>query len=249
MESDPATSVGPTSPAGSFATTHWSVVLAAGASESSTAAPALERLCRTYWPAVYVLTRRFGHNPDEARDLTQAFFARILERRWVAGADPEKGRFRGFLVTTVKRFLADNLDWERALKRGGGQTMVSFETVTEETWYGLEPRDDRSPDWLFDRRWALTLLGTALARLEDEQARAGSTDVFRALKEFLSGNAGEETLADIGARLGIGPSATKMRLLRLRERYRELLRAEVAETLADPAAVDEEMRCLAAALA
>ena len=249
MESEPATSAGPTSHAGPFATTHWSVVLAAGISESATAAPALERLCRTYWPAVYVLTRRFGHGPEDARDLTQAFFARILERRWVAGADPERGRFRGFLVTTVKRFLADHLDYQRALKRGGGHSIVSFETATEESWYGLETRDECSPDWLFDRRWELTLLRTALDRLEDEQARAGSADVFRALKEFLSGEAGEATLADIGARFGIGSSATKMRLLRLRERYRELLRAEVAETLADPAAVDEEMRCLAAALA
>ena len=233
----------------SFTPTHWSVVLAAGGSDSTHARTALEKLCRAYWPPIYSFVRRQGHSPHDAQDLTQEFFARLLEKNYLADVDRSKGRFRSFLLASLKHFLANEWDKSQAQKRGGGQILIPFDVATVETSCGFEPADNSSADKIFERRWALTLLDQVLRRLRAEYARDGKEKLFEQLKPTLTEASREVRYAEIAERLGTSEGAVKVAVHRLRHRYRELLRAEIAETVASPAEVEDEIRNLFAALA
>jgi RNA polymerase sigma-70 factor (ECF subfamily) len=232
-----------------FATTRWTQVLAAGAGEHTQARLALEHLCRTYWYPLYAYVRRRGHPPHDAQDLTQAFFARLLERQWVGDADRERGRFRTFLLTAMSRFLANEWDRVRAQKRGGLIPHVPVQLDTAETRYGHEPADNRTPEQCFDRRWALTLLDTVLQRLRAEYDREGKAELFTALNGTLVGGRESQPYAALAAQLAMNEGAVKVAVHRLRKRYRQLLRAEIAQTTARPEDVDDELRHLFAVLA
>ncbi len=232
-----------------FTTTHWSVVLAAGHPSSPQANEALETLCKTYWYPLYAYLRRSGRDTHDAQDLAQAFFARLIEKRDFAFADREKGKFRFYLLGALKHFLADQHDKATALKRGGGQTFISFDAQTAEQRYHLEPVDEATPDKLFERRWALTLLDQALARLRQECAAPGKAQLYEALETFLTGAPNDSSYAEIAARLGTTESAIKSALHRLRQRHRELIREEVAATVSTAPEVEEELRHLIAVLA
>jgi RNA polymerase sigma-70 factor (ECF subfamily) len=229
-----------------FETTQWSIVLAAGRSASGDAREALAVLCERYWYPVYAFVRGRGHGADEAEDLTQAFFAKLLEKHYVRDADPERGRFRSFLLAAVTHFLSNERDRETALKRGGGRAVVSLDAEDAEGRYRLEPSHDMTPERVFRRRWALMLLERAVARLREEAERAGQAERFERLTACLTGDAVPH--AEVAAALGMSEGAVKVAVHRLRRRYRELLRAEIADTVADPAAVDDELRELFAAL-
>jgi RNA polymerase sigma factor (sigma-70 family) len=228
-----------------FTTTPWSVVFAATATPSPASERALETLCRAYWYPLYAYARRRGHNPEDSQDIVQEFFQRLLTSNWIARADRRKGRFRTFLLCGLQNFLANQ--WQKAnrLKRGGEHSLISLDAATAEQRYALEPVDLASPDKLFDRRWAMMLLDSVLARLEAEQARtseAGAIERFEALRSALLGEPGESTYLDLAARFGVTESTVKSWVHRLRRRYRELLREAVARTVADPEEVQEELR-------
>jgi RNA polymerase sigma-70 factor (ECF subfamily) len=227
-----------------FATTHWSEVLAAGEAASPQADDALARLCRAYWYPLYAYVRRQGHSSADAEDLTQEFFARLLEKNFLKAAAPEKGRFRSFLLIALKRFLANEWERARAQKRGGGNAPLELDAVSAEERYRLEPVDEASGDRIYERRWALTLLDQVLQRLHDEAARAGKGAQFELLKTFLYGEKSALPQTEIGAQLGLSESAVKSAVHRLRQRYREVLRQEVAHTVASPADVEDELRHL-----
>jgi RNA polymerase sigma factor (sigma-70 family) len=227
-----------------FATTHWSVVMAAGKSDSAQAAQALEQLCRTYWYPLYAFVRRQGHAAHDAEDLTQEFFARFLAKEYFGRADPALGRFRNFLLACLKHFLSEQ--WRQAgrLKRGGGQTIVSWDSLMAEERYRSEPTDPLTPEKVFDRRWALTLLEQTLTRLGEEQSAAGKGEVFASLKDYLWGEGSLAGYTEVAARLGMTEGALKVAVHRLRQRYRELLREEVAHTVGAAHEIDEELRYL-----
>ncbi|MCZ7641052.1 MAG: sigma-70 family RNA polymerase sigma factor [Verrucomicrobia bacterium] len=229
-----------------FTTTHWSVVLAAGRGDSPAAQQALERLCRTYWYPLYAFVRRQGPGPEEAQDLTQEFFARFLAKDYLGLADPARGRFRTFLLTSLKHFLAEAHRHATRLKRGGGQSVVSWDGLTPEQRYLAEPQHETTAETLYEQRWALTLLETALARLGAELAAAGKERLFTELKGQLWGEPGTMSYAELAAGLGLSEGALKVTVHRLRQRFRELLREEVAQTVANPAEVDAELRHLVA---
>ena len=231
-----------------FVTTHWSVVLAAGLDESAVASNALEQLCRTYWYPLYVYTRRRGYDVEEAKDLTQEFFARLIEKNFLGDVVQGRGRFRYFLLAALKHFLADEWDKATAQKRGGGWTFVSLDAQDPEARYHLEPRDEETPERAFQRRWALTLLELAVSRLREELRIAGKEAVFEELKVFLTGYRPDITYAEAAGRLGMTEAAAKMTVTRMRQRYRALLRAEIASTVDDPAEIDAELRELASVL-
>jgi RNA polymerase sigma-70 factor (ECF subfamily) len=234
-----------TTPAGvaRFATTHWSVVLAAGRKSSPRAQEALAALCQTYWYPLYACVRRQGHPPHAAQDLTQEFFARLLEKNFLGDVRRARGRFRSFLLAALKHFLANEWDRERALKRGGGREFISLEAEAEAR-YALEPVDLDSPDRLYERRWALTLLERVLAALKREWTIAGRAAHFDALKDTLAGGRGSVPYAQLAERLGMSEEAVKVAAHRLRKRYRELLRSEIAQTVARPEEVEDEIRHL-----
>jgi RNA polymerase sigma factor (sigma-70 family) len=234
---------------GQFTTTHWSVVLAAGHTSAPGATEALAKLCGAYWYPLYAYLRRSGRGIHDAQDLTQAFFARLIEKKDFALADREKGKFRFYLLGALKHFLADQHDKATALKRGGGRTFISFDAQTAEQRYHLEPVDEASPDKLFERRWALTLLDQALARLRLECAVPGKAQLYEELETFLTGAPGDASYGEIAARQGTTESAVKSALHRLRQRHRELIREEVAATVSTAAEVEEEIRHLIAVLA
>jgi DNA-directed RNA polymerase specialized sigma24 family protein len=234
---------------GEFRTTHWSVVLAARQEESTQAADALEKLCRIYWYPLYVYVRRRGYGHEDAQDLTQGFLLQLLERRSLERVDRGKGRFRSFLLAGLNYFLADQRDHDRAQKRGGGQPLLWFDAQGAEERYHREPVDERSPDTLFERRWALTLLDQVLARLETEFHEAGKANLFERLRLFLVGGQGETTYAQVAVELGMTGQAFKKAAQRLRHRYYALFRQEIAHTVADPAEVEDEMRHLCAVIA
>lgn len=220
----------------------------AGSDESCRSQEALETLCRAYWPAIHAYIRRAGHPPEAARDLTQEFFARLLSKGLIGVANPQKGRFRTFLLTLLQRFLADEHDRVTAQKRGGGEVLLSLDELAAEEERPFEPSGGLSPEQEFDRRWALATLDNALRHLRAEAERAGHGELFAALQGFLGGGEPEGTLKETGTRLGLGESAVKMRLSRWRLRYRELLRQEVGQTVPRVADLDEEMRHLFAVL-
>ena len=229
-----------------FATTHWSVVLSAGQPESPEAAQALEKLCRTYWYPLYTYVRRRGRSPEDSQDLTQAFFGHLLRQDFLRGVGPEKGRFRSFLLACLKHFLSDERDRTQAAKRGRGQPPISLDADLAERRYREEPVDGLTPEIAYERRWAATLLGRAQTRLAGEYAAAGKTDQLHRLQEFPLGERGESSFRDCAVRLGLSESALKSAVHRMRRRYRELVREEVAHTVNDPAEVEAEIRHLIA---
>ena len=237
----------PTSVA-NFSRTHWSVVVAARGDDSPDARAALERLCRNYWLPIYAFVRRQGHSPHDAQDLTQGFFARLLGKNFLSGVDRSKGKFRSFLLGALKHFLANEWDRAGAQKRGGAYTFIPIDAASAETSCWIEPSDNSSADKVFERRWALALLDQVLRRLREEYVRLGKEELFEQLKPVLTETSRAVRYADIAVRLGSSEGAVKVAVHRLRRRYRELLRAEIAETVASEAEVDDEICCLFAAL-
>jgi RNA polymerase sigma factor (sigma-70 family) len=228
-----------------FVTTRWSLVLAAGADISSAeAGDALARLCDTYWYPLYAFLRSRGHTAEDAQDLTQAFFARVLERQVFAHADPARGRFRSFLLSSLKNFVANERDREQAKKRGGGTAVVPLEIETAEGRFQLEPRTDETPERIFDRGWALILLDNVIRQLQAEMTRAGRGGHFGELKEFLAGEDPQASYAAAASALGMSQGAVRVAVHRLRRRFRELLRHEIAETVSSAEEIDDELRHL-----
>ena len=227
-----------------FPATQWTAVLAAGGSPSPESAAALERLCSSYWYPLYAFVRRSGHSPPDAEDLTQEFFARLLEHNWIAHADRHKGRFRSFLLMAMKRFLAKEWDKVRTLKRGGQVRFVPLQLDTAETRYTREPADTRTPEQVFEEQWALTLLESVLSRVREDYARDGKGALFHTLEPCLIGGRDTQPYAALGAELGMSDGAARVAACRLRERYRERLKAEIAQTVASAEEVDEELRHL-----
>jgi len=224
-----------------FATTQWSVVLAAQG-RSPGADEALEKLCRTYWWPLYGFVRRNGYTPEEAQDLTQGFFALLLERRDLDVVRREKGRLRSYLLVSLKNFLAKARRSELAVKRGEGRALVSLDELLRRERADLEPADTLSADRIYERRWALTLLEQVLTRLESEYRAAGNAKLFDCLREFLSDEPGRRSQADVATELGMTENAVKQAFHRLRQRYRQLLRDEIAQTVAVPGDVEDELR-------
>ncbi len=232
-----------------FTTTHWSVVLTAGQSDLTGAAAALEQLCRVYWYPIYAFVRRRGADWPEAQDLTQAFFAHLFEHETLRKVDRQKGKFRTFLLAALTNFLANQWDRRRTLKRGGRCQIISLDEAAAEARYRHEPVEPRTPEKLFERRWAIALVEQVLARLKQEYAAAGKVDVFAALEPGLTEEAAPGGYAAGAARLGLSEGAARVAMHRLRRRFGELLRGEIAHTVASPAEVDEEIRQLFAAIA
>jgi RNA polymerase sigma-70 factor (ECF subfamily) len=227
-----------------FPSTHWSVVLAANADNSTHADAALEQLCRTYWYPLYVFVRRRGHSPEDAQDLTQQFFALFLRKEYFRLADRAKGRFRTFLLHALEHFLIN--EWKRTqrTKRGGGITPLSLEVEQAEHRYANEPATTLTPERAYERQWAATLLERVLSTLRQDYAVNGNSRLFAELAELLWGKDGSTTFSEIGGRLGITEGAARGAMHRLRTRYREQLRYEVAQTVNEPGEVDEELRYL-----
>lgn len=231
-----------------FVTTRWSVVVAAQRRDSPEAAEALEHLCRAYWYPLYAHVRSAGHSTADAEDLTQAFFARLLAKDWLAVADRERGRFRSFLLGALKHFLANEWDKGRAQKRGGHLQIVSLDAPAGEDRLQHEAVAAGSPDREFDRRWALALLDSVLARLADEYRAAGKATQFESLKPALGGDRSDVNCAQLSQDLAMSEGAARVAVHRLRRRYRELLRDEIAQTVASEDEVEDELRQLFAAL-
>jgi RNA polymerase sigma-70 factor (ECF subfamily) len=234
--------------AGDFTTTHWSVVMNVGAEDSALADRALAILCQTYWYPLYSYARRLGHGPEDAQDLTQEFFARLLQKGYLHRADATRGKFRTFLLTALKRFLVNEWVREHAAKRGGGQPNLPLDIDATERRYSAEPVDNATPEKVFEKRWALTLLDQVLTRLRQEFAADGRAEQFEQFKTVLWGEKDSPPYAELAARLGMTEGALKVAVHRLRKRYREVLRAEVANTVASPDEVDDELRHLIAVM-
>ena len=232
-----------------FATTHWTIVLAAGRRNAPEADRALEELCRTYWYPLYAYVRRQGYSKEDAEDLTQGFFTRFLERNYLDGVSSEKGRFRAFLLAALKHFLANEYDRAGRQKRGGGAAPLSLDWQDADTRYRIDPADQLSPDKLYDRAWATTLLEQVIARLRAECVSEGKAKVFEQLKAFLMVGTGDIPYAQAAANLGLNEGATRVAVHRLRKRYRELLRQEIAQTLSEPANIEGELEALFRAFA
>ena len=230
-----------------FATTHWSVVLAAQ-DESPAAQEALEKLCRTYWRPIYSFVRRQGVGPEEAKDLTQGFFALLLERRDLDAVRREKGRLRSYLLTSLKHFLTNERSRAMAVKRGEGQRLIPLEDLRVRERAGFEPADIASADHVYERRWALTVLDQVLTRLRDEYRATGKMLLFDQLQKSLTDEPGRPSQAEIAHELGMTENAVKQAFHRLRQRYRELLREEIAHTVMAPGDIEDELRHLIAVL-
>ncbi len=236
-------------PARRFATTRWSVVAAAQDPASPTAQEALATLCSTYWSPLYAFIRRQGFPADQAQDLTQGFFAWLLERHALDGVDPHKGKFRSFLLTSCKHYLSHERERARALKRGGGRTILSLDFETVEAQYQGGPADKLTPEKLFARRWALGLLERVLTRLRAEFSERGKSTLFDQLRVFLLGGPDAIPHARVAQALGMKEGAVKVAAHRLRHRFRELVREEIAQTVDRAEDIDDEIRDLFAALA
>ena len=231
-----------------FTTTHWSVVLAAGQCASPQATDALEKLCRTYWYPLYAYVRRQGYDATDAQDLTQGFFARLLEKDYLSQVDRRKGKFRSFLLASLNHFLADEGKRARAEKRGGQHVIISLEDETAQHRYRQEPASDLSPEQSFDLHWALAVLDQALARLRAESAAAGKARQIDRLNVFLSSATSDGAYAAAATELEMSTGAVAAMVHRLRRRYRDLAREEIAHTVARPADIEEEMHYLFALL-
>jgi DNA-directed RNA polymerase specialized sigma24 family protein len=231
-----------------FATTHWSVVLAAADTKSPHGKDALEKLCRTYWYPLYAYVRRKGYDAHHAQDLTQEFFARLLARNYLSVADRNRGKFRSFLLGSLEHFLAREWTKAHAQKRGGGQAVISLDETNPENRYLLEPAHELTAEKIYDRRWATTLLGQAMSRLREECVASQKGDLFGKVEGFLSGEKGETSYADVAAALKMSEGAVKVAVHRLRKRYGELVRAEIAQTVATAEEIDEELHYLFTAL-
>jgi RNA polymerase sigma-70 factor (ECF subfamily) len=233
---------------GVFRTTHWSVVLAAREGESAATSRALELLCRAYWHPLYVFVRRRGYEAADAQDLTQDFFAQLLQRDFLRNIAREKGRFRSFLLASLKNFLATEWRRDSALKRGGAHTFVSWEELQAEERHCGEVTDESAAERGYDRRWALNVMQQAMERLRDEFAATGKSRQFEALKPFLSREGTRDEYAKLAGEMGVTPGAVTVAVHRFRRRYGELMRSVIAETVAGPDEVEDELRFLAAQL-
>ena len=234
---------------GRFVTTQWSLVAAAGARRSAAGEAALARLCGLYWYPVFAFVRRRGHSPQEAEDLTQSFFARLIEKGDLAAADRARGRFRSFLLSACQHFLANERDRRNARKRGGGQAVLPIDVAAAERRYDRALAHDETPEVLYERQWCLALLGGVLADLGDDYQATGRQRVFDRLKPFLTGDDEQGTLAEAARDLGMSEGAVKVAAHRLRARYRAALRDRVAATVASEDEVEEELRHLLRTLA
>ena len=233
-----------------FGETHWSIVLsAAGRQEPARAAESLEKLCRLYWRPLYAYLRHQGQSPHDAQDLTQEFFLRLLKKDYLNAVDRSKGRFRSFLLAALKHFLANERDKARAQKRGGGHSPLPLDFSDEETHLGCQPADPITPETVFERRWATALLEQALARLRTEYIQQDKEQLFERLKSTLTEGRSSVAYSDLAANLHISEAAVKMAVHRLRQRYRQCVRAEIAQTVATEAEVDEELRYVMGVLA
>jgi len=230
-----------------FTTTHWSIVLAAQG-QSPAAEQALENLCRTYWRPVYGFVRRRGVAPEQAKDLTQGFFALLLERRDFDAVRKEKGRLRSYLLTSVKHFLTNEHNRAMAIKRGEGQQLIPLEDLRERERVGFESSETLAADQIYERRWALSMLDQVLARLGDEYRAAGNTQLFDRLQKSLTDEPDRPSPADIAHEFGMTESAVRQAAYRLRQRYRQLLREEIAHTVLAPGDIEDELRHLVAVL-
>ncbi len=233
--------------AGQFSTTRWSVVLLAGQEALPESAAALEKLCRAYWQPICVFARRKGWQEEDAKDLTREFFAHLLARKDFAGLDPRKGKFRTFLLAAFTHFLANAHDRAHALKRGGGK-VISLDEIAADDLAGISAAGELAPETLYDLRWARTILQTALLQLKEEMLQADNEAQFHELKPFLTASAGGPEYALAAEKLGVEVSSVPVLVHRLRQRYRELVRQEVAQTVGSPVELDEEMRHLFAVL-
>jgi len=230
-----------------FTTTHWSVVLEAQG-ESPAAHEALEKLCRTYWRPIYAFLRRQGVSPEEAEDITQGFFAQLLERRKFSAVRKEKGRLRSFLLGALKYFLADEQRRAMAIKRGEGQRLIPLEELRADKRIEMEPADSMTAEMIYERRWALTVLEQVLDRLKNEYRTAGNAALFDSLKQLLPDEPGSPSQAEIAAQLGMTENALRQAFYRFRQRYQSLLREEIAHTVATPGDIEDELRHLIAVI-
>jgi RNA polymerase sigma-70 factor (ECF subfamily) len=231
-----------------FPTTHWSVVLAAGKNVSPQSRTALEKLCTAYWYPIYAYLRRCGHAPHDAQDLTQEFFAGLLERNSLENVSPDKGKFRSFLLAAVNHARAHAHERANALKRGGGKIILSLDDETAEEQFQREPASALSPEHYFEKQWATALLERGLSRLREEYAAAGKNALFKKLQHFLSSSTASGQYLAAAAELEMNANAVAVAVHRLRHRYRELIRLEIADTVATPEDIEDEMRFLRAAL-
>ncbi|MBI2925522.1 MAG: sigma-70 family RNA polymerase sigma factor [Verrucomicrobia bacterium] len=227
-----------------FATTRWTVVVNAGDSRSPEQSDALAQLCSAYWYPVYAYIRRHGASVEDAKDLTQEFFARLLAQNFLDRADREKGKFRWFLLGAVRHFLSAERRREAAAKRGGGQSHVPLDELLAEKKYRLEPATTVTPEKLFERSWAMTLLQRVREQLREHYAQAGKLERFTKLETFIPGSGERRSYAEVGAELGLSEGALRVELTRLKQTYRKLLRTEIAHTVSTPAEIDEELRHL-----
>jgi RNA polymerase sigma factor (sigma-70 family) len=230
-----------------FMTTHWSVVLEAQG-ESPAAQEALEKLCRTYWRPIFAFLRRQGLPPEQAEDITQGFFAQLLERRKFRALRKEKGRLRSFLLVALKYFVADEQRRAMAIKRGSGLRPIPLEEFRAGERIDMEPSDPMTAEMIYERRWALTVLERVLSRLKDEYVAAGNAALFDALKELLPDEPGSPSQAEIAARLGMTENAVRQAFYRFRQRYQSILREEIAHTVATPGDIEDELRHLIAVI-
>lgn len=232
-----------------FATTHWSVILAAGNQSSPNYTRALSTLCETYWLPIYAYLRRRGYNRQQAEDYTQSFFTSLLERQGIGKADPERGKFRSFLLASLKHFLADEWDRTEAQKRGGGRKALALDIDDGETRYSREPVDTLSPEKIFERYWAQAVLKQAMNRLKAEYVNADKQQLFEHLKAYLTMEQGSMSYHSVAARLNMTEGAVKVAVYRLRQRYGELVREEIAQTVTTTEQIEDEIRELYSALA
>jgi RNA polymerase sigma factor (sigma-70 family) len=244
MMPDPTASSSHDAPREYFATTRWTVVVAAGRQRTPESGRALEELCRIYWYPLYAYLRRQGRSKEDAEDLTQGFFAQLLERHDFAGLSSEKGKFRAFLLIALKHFVSNERRRAARLKRGGGQPLLSLDWQDADSRYQIEPADNLTPDKLYDRAWAVRLLEQVIVRLRDASAAEGKADQFERLKPFLMVGKSAIPYPEAAADLKISEATVRVIVHRFRRRYRELLRDEIAQTLADPAHVEEELQSL-----
>jgi len=231
-----------------FATTRWSLVFAAGESSSADSDQALAHLCRTYWYPLYAFVRRQGRSPEDAEDLTQGFFEYLLEKKTLRGVGKEKGKFRSFLLASLKNFLANDWDRKHAVKRGGKHSIISLDEDSAEDRYLREPSHDLTPDKIFEQTWALTVLETVMQQLRKKYAAAGKSHLFEALQDHLIGDENAAAYASAASQFGMKEGTVRMAVNRMRKRFRYLLREEIAQTVADPAELEEELRHLVASM-